>query len=71
MLIPKKEGYKASKHKVRRLMQKMEVYTIYQKPNISKKNDNHKLLKNKERTKADKVWGCYITYITMQRGLYM
>ena len=34
----RREGYLASRHKIRRLMKVMGISAIYQKPNTSKKN---------------------------------
>lgn len=68
----KREGSFASRHKVRRLMRIMGTSAIYQKPNTSKKNNQHKvyryLLKDKIINKANEVWCSDITYIPMNRG---
>lgn len=68
----KKEGKSASRHKIRRLMRIMGISAIYQKPNTSKKNSQHKiypyLLRDKVISKANEVWCSDITYIRMNRG---
>ena len=68
----KKEGSFASRHKIRRLMRIMGIRAIYQKPNTSKKNNQHKiypyLLRDKVISKANEVWCSDITYIRMNRG---
>ena len=68
----KKEGKSASRHKIRRLMRIMGISAIYQKPNTSKKNSQHKiypyLLRDKVISKANEVWCSDITYIPINRG---
>ncbi len=39
----KRDGYFASRHKVKRLMKLMGICAVYQKPNTSKKNSEHKI----------------------------
>ena len=39
----KDKGYEVSRHTIRRLMRKMGLYAIYQRPRTSKKNDEHKI----------------------------
>ena len=61
-----------NRKKVRRLMRVMGVYTIYPKPNLSKRyHAEYKrpyLLRNLNITCPDQVWGVDITYIRMERG---
>jgi len=68
----KREGESVSRHKIRRLMKIMGISAIYQKPNTSKKNSQHKiypyLLRDKLISKANEVWCSDITYIRMNRG---
>jgi putative transposase len=58
--------------KIRRLMQQMGVYTIYPKPNLSKRYHAQYvrpyLLRNLPITHPDQVWGVDITYIRMEKG---
>jgi len=69
-------GYKTSRHRVRRLMHKMGITAIYQKPRISIRNSEHRvypyLLKGLNINKPNQVWCSDITYIPIQRGyLYL
>jgi putative transposase len=62
--------------KVRRLMDLMQIQTIYQKPNLSKANSEHKiypyLLRNKVIENVNQVWSTDITYVPMKHGfLYL
>lgn len=61
-----------NRKKVRRMMRDMGVYTIYPKPNLSKRYHAHYkrpyLLRNLSITRADQVWGIDITYIRMNKG---
>lgn len=62
--------------RIRRLMKQMGIEAIYQKPNLSKAAEGHKVypyLLDKERiSKANQVWATDITYIPMERGfLYL
>ena len=58
--------------KVRRLMKKMCLTAIYQKPNTSKSCPYHKvypyLLRNLDVVKPNQVWCTDITYIAMPKG---
>jgi putative transposase len=58
--------------KIRRLMVKMGLKTIYPKPNLSKPNQEHEkypyLLKGLKIEKPMHVWSTDITYIPMQKG---
>ena len=69
-------GYNISRHRVRRLMRKMGLVAIYQKPKTSIKNSQHRiypyLLKNLAITEPNKVWCSDITYIPIKKGfLYL
>ena len=71
-----RQGHKCSRHRVRRLMRLMRLVPIYQMPNTSRKNPQHKiwpyLLKDLAITKPNQVWCSDITYIPMQSGfLYL
>ena len=65
-------GYKASRHRVRRLMQKMGLVAIYQKPKTTCKNAAHQiypyLLRNLIIDKPNQVWSSDITYISIKKG---
>lgn len=61
-----------NRKKVRRMMRDMGVYTIYPKPNLSKRyHAQYKrpyLLRNLVINRPNQVWGIDITYIRMERG---
>ncbi len=68
--------YKVNIKRVRRLMRLMGLIPIYQKPNTSKPNKQHKiypyLLRGMNITKPNHVWCADITYIPMRKGfLYL
>ena len=61
---------------IRRYMEEMGIYTIYPKPNLSKRNQAHKvfpyLLRNIGITAPNQVWAIDITYIKMGKShLYL
>ena len=60
----------------RTLMRKMGIEAIYQKPNLSKANPNHKvypyLLRGMNILRVNQVWSTDITYVPMKNGfLYL
>jgi len=61
-----------NRKKIRRMMRDMGVYTIYPKPNLSKRyHAQHVrpyLLRNLLIDRPDQVWGVDITYIRMKKG---
>jgi putative transposase len=61
-----------NRKKVRRLMREMGIYTIYPKPNLSKRYHAEHirpyLLRKLEITKPDQVWGVDITYLHLRKG---
>jgi len=65
-------GYNVNHKRVYRLMRKMGIQAIYPKPNLSKRNTQHKvypyLLRNLEVTRSNQVWATDITYIPMSKG---
>ena len=68
--------HKCGRHRVRRLMRLMRLVPIYQEPNTSKKNPQHKiwpyLLRNAVIDRPNQVGCADITYIPMRRGfLYL
>lgn len=72
----RRQGYGVNRKRIRRLMQKMGLMAIYQKPNTSKPHSEHKvypyLLKGIDITKPNQVWCADVTYIPMRRGfLYL
>ena len=69
-------GYAAGRKRIRRLMRKMGLEPIYQKPNTSAPHPAHRiypyLLKGMEINEPNQVWCTDITYIPMRRGfLYL
>nr|WP_287410679.1 IS3 family transposase [Pseudodesulfovibrio sp.] len=69
-------GYSVGRERVRRLMRKMGLMAVYQKPRTSQPHPGHKvypyLLRNLPITKPNQVWCTDITYIPMKRGfLYL
>jgi putative transposase len=67
-------GHIVNRKRVLRLMQKMGLCPIYPKPNLSKKNNLHKiypyLLRNIEIIKPNQVWSTDITYIPVRSGYF-
>ena len=71
-----REGLKAGRHRVRRLMRLMGLEAIYRKPRTSGPMPEHRvypyLLKGMAIEQANHVWCADITYIPVQRGfLYL
>ena len=70
--ILKAKGKNVGRHRVRRLMQKMGIQAIYQKPKTSLPNQKHKiypyLLKNLTIDSPNQVWCSDITYVPMKKG---
>jgi putative transposase len=68
----KRLGHNVNLKRVRRLMKKMGIEAIYQKPSLSKASKMHKkypyLLKNKVISGRNQVWSSDITYIRMKQG---
>ena len=69
-------GHRVGRHRVARLMRKMGLRAIFQKPNTSAPHPEHRvypyLLRNLAVIRPNQVWCCDITYIPMRRGfLYL
>jgi putative transposase len=69
-------GYGVGRDRVRRLMRKMGLCAVYQRPRTSQPHPGHKvypyLLRGLQITRPDQVWCADITYIPMRRGfLYL
>ena len=66
------EGYNVCRKTVRNLMQKMAIYAIYPKENLSKRNFKGSivpyLLRNYTVNFPNQVWSVDITYIPMKKG---
>lgn len=72
----KREGHGVGRRKVRRLMAKMGLSPIYQRPRTSDPHPRHRiypyLLRDLEITRPNQVWCADITYLPMRRGfLYL
>lgn len=74
--LNEQDGIKAGRKLIKRCMAEMGIYTVYPKPNLSKRNLKHKiypyLLRNLSISKPNQVWAVDITYIKMGRShMYM
>jgi putative transposase len=72
----RRQGYCVGRKRIRRLMRKMGLAPIYQRPNTSKPHPEHRiypyLLKELNISRPNQVWCADITYIPMRRGfLYL
>ena len=67
-------GHRIGRGKVRRLMRKMGISAIYQKPKTTIANKDHKkypyLLRHLKITRPNQVWCTDITYLPVQRGFF-
>lgn len=61
-----------NRKKIRRMMRDMGVYTLYPKPNLSKRYHAQYirpyLLRNLKIERPNQVWGVDVTYIRMEKG---
>lgn len=68
----KRQGYKVNRKRIVRLMRKMDIQAIYQKPRLSIPDTGHRiyqyLLKGMKITYPDQVWCADITYIRLKTG---
>jgi len=75
-ILRRDHGLIINRKKVRRLMRLMGIYTLYPKPNLSKRFHAQYirpyLLRNLAIQAPDQVWGVDITYIRLKKGfLYL
>ena len=75
-VLRRESGWIINLKKIRRLMRIMGIYTIFPKPNLSKRFHAQYvrpyLLRKVEIVEPDQVWGVDITYIRLQKGfLYL
>ena len=68
----KREGHAVGRKRVGRLIKKMAIEALYQKPNLSRRHAAHPiypyLLRNLKVERANQVWATDISYIPMRRG---
>ena len=69
-------GYKVGRRRIKRLMRKMGLIAVYQKPRTTIPHPEHRiypyLLKGMQIKRPNQVWCADITYIPMKRGfLYL
>jgi len=74
--VLRRKGYKVNRKRIQRLMRLMGIEAIYPRPNTSRADPNHKiypyLLRDREITRVNEVWGTDITYIRLRHGwLYL
>ena len=72
----RRKGFCVGKKRVRRLMKKMGLSAVYQRPRTSKPHPEHRtypyLLDGLDITRPNQVWCADVTYIPMRRGfLYL
>ena len=70
--VLRREGWSVNRKRVRRLMRLMGLEAIFQKPNTSRRQPEHKvypyLLRGLSIDRPNQVWCADITYIPMARG---
>jgi putative transposase len=70
----RRAGHVVNRKRVRRLMRQMGLQVIWQKPNTSKPNPEHKiypyLLRGLKIDRPNQVWATDITYIPMPKGFF-
>lgn len=68
----KRHGIRVNRKRIQRLMRQMGLAAIYPKPNLSKRNTEHKiypyLLRRLAITRPNQVWASDITYIRLDGG---
>ncbi len=72
----RRQGYVVSRKRVQRLMRKMGLEALYQRPRTTVPHPDHEiypyLLRGREVVRANEVWCSDITYIPLRRGfLYL
>ena len=68
----RREGCAVSRKRVRRLMRKMGLQALYQRPRTSVPHPEHRvypsLLRDRAVERANEAWGADVTYIPLHRG---
>lgn len=72
----RREDYRVGRKRVRRLMRKMDLQALYQRPRTTVPHPEHRiypyLLRDREIERANEVWCSDVTYIPLRRGfLYL
>jgi len=71
-ILGRDTGTAINRKRIQRLMRIMGIEAIYPKPNLSKRDDSHKifpyLLRNISIDRPNYVWSCDITYIPLEGG---
>ena len=72
----RRQGYNVGRKRIRRLMRKMGLQAVFQRPRTSKSHPEHRvypyLLRGLTIDRPNQVWCSDITYIPLQRGyLYL
>ena len=72
----RREGFAVSRKRVRRLMRKMGLQALYQRPSTSVPHPEHRvypyLLRDRAVERANEAWCADVTYIPLHRGfLYL
>jgi len=68
----RRQGHTVNKKRIERLFRTMELEAVYPKPNLSKRNPNHKvypyLLRGVDIVRVNQVWSTDIAYIRLSKG---
>ena len=68
----RRQGYDLNRKRVQRLMRVMGLEAIYQKPNLSRANAEHRvypyLLRKLKVERSNQVWATDVTYVPIQGG---
>ena len=71
-VLRRDHGFVINRKRTRRMMREMGIYTLYPKPNLSKRYHAQYvrpyLLRHLPIERTDQVWGVDITYIPMKKG---
>ena len=70
--LQEEDQIKVGRKLIKRYMDEMGIYAVYPKPNLSKRNKQHKiypyLLRNLDINRPNQVWAVDITYIKMGKS---
>ena len=72
MIHLRRHGYEVNRKRIQRLYKVMRIEAVYPKPNLSHRNQEHKiypyLLRGIQIERVNQVWSTDITYIRMKHG---